>query len=129
MSPTVGSPATHRVYNFNRDEFRYQVQLGSQLYPNTAIRSHAESYYHLQKCVGELTTGVGVSTGPTYRSDQLPPRHRLREGSQHTGGPGGFLAASTPKMSGEQMRLFFEKVTPCIVTAGDADKRCDWSPI
>ena len=26
------------------------------------------------------------------------------------------------------MRLFFEKVTPCIVTAGDAATQCDWSP-
>ena len=31
-------------------------------------------------------------------------------------------------MSGEQMRLFFEKVAPCVINAGDADKQCDWSP-
>ena len=65
LSATGGIPGDQPAYAFDRDEFRYQIQLGSQLYPNTAIRSHAESYYHLQKCVGELTSGVGVRTGPT----------------------------------------------------------------
>ena len=61
-------PGTKPTYNHDRDTFRFQVQLGSQLYPQVPIQSFAESYYQLQKCVGALTTGVGIASGPTYRS-------------------------------------------------------------
>ena len=75
LSDTGGIPGDQPAYSFTRDEFRYQIQLGSQLFPNTAIRSHAESYYHLQKCVGELSSGVGVSTGPvSYTYLTLPTK-------------------------------------------------------
>jgi hypothetical protein len=127
ISPDGWKPGNAPRYSFTRDEFRYQVQLGSQLYPNTPIRSHAESYYHLQKCVGELTTGVGVSTGPTYRSTNFHLATDFEKVASTPAGQADFSGVNT-KVSGEQMRLFFEKVTPCIVTAGDADKKCDWSP-
>ena len=60
-------PRTKPTYDFDRDTFRFQVQLGSQLYPQVPITSFAESDYQLQKCVGALTTGLGIASGPTFR--------------------------------------------------------------
>ena len=119
-------PGKKPQYNATRDEFRYQVQLGSHLYPNTAIRSHAESYYHLQKCVGELTTGVGVSTGPTYRSTNFHLATDFEKVASTPAGQADFSGVNT-KVSGEQMRLFFEKITTVedmAVGTAEADK---WS--
>jgi hypothetical protein len=126
-APEGWKPGEAPPYNFTRDEFRYQVQLGSQLYPNTAIRSHAESYYHLQKCVGELTTGVGVSTGPTYRSTNFNLATDFEKVASTPAGQADFSGVNT-KQSGEQMRLFFEKVTACVINTGTANLQCDWSP-
>jgi hypothetical protein len=36
-------------------EFEFQLQLGSKLYPEYPIRSHAEGFYQLRKTVGGLT--------------------------------------------------------------------------
>ena len=58
-------PGTKPAYNYDRDTFRFQVQLGSQLYPLVPISSFAEPFYQLQKCVGSLTTGVGIASGPS----------------------------------------------------------------
>ena len=117
-------PGKKPQYNATRDEFRYQIQLGSQLYPNVPIRSHAESYYHLQKCVGELTTGVGVSTGPTYRSTCFHLATDFEKVASTPAGQADFSGVNT-KMSGEQMRLFFEKVSFVEdMTGGAADQ---WS--
>jgi hypothetical protein len=38
-------------YN-NRGEFQFQLQVGSKLYPEYPIRSHAEGYYQLRKSLG-----------------------------------------------------------------------------
>ena len=32
-----------------RDEFEFQIQVGSKLSPECPIRSHAEAYYELRK--------------------------------------------------------------------------------
>ena len=45
---TVG---TENQYNSN-GEFEAQLQLGSKLYPEYPIRSHAEAYYQLRKALG-----------------------------------------------------------------------------
>ena len=126
LSATGGIPGDQVAYDFTRDEFRYQIQLGSQLYPNTAIRSHAESYYHLQKCVGELTSGVGVSTGPTYRSTNFHLATDFEKVASTPAGQADFSGVNT-KMSGEQMRLYFEKITAGTRT-GDGALDCVWSP-
>ena len=42
-------------------------------------------------------------------------------------GQADFSGVNT-KMSGEQMRLYFEKITAGILSTGDADVQCDWSP-
>ena len=120
-------PGSAPRYSFTRDEFRYQVQLGSQLYPNTAIRSHAESYYHLQKCVGELTTGVGVSTGPTYRSTNFHLATDFEKVASTPAGQADFSGVNT-KMSGEQMRLFFEKVSFVEDMTGGAPDQWSFAP-
>ena len=111
-------PGKKPKYDAGRDEFRYQVQVGSQLYPNVPIRSHAESYLQLQKCVGELTTGVGVSTGPTYRSTNFHVAIDFEKLSSTPAGQADFSGVNT-KMSGEQMRLFFEKVSAIAKGSGD----------
>jgi hypothetical protein len=71
---------------------------------------------------GELTTGVGVSTGPTYRSTCFHLATDFEKVASTPAGQADFSGVNT-KMSGEQMRLFFEKVTACIVTAGDGGTR------
>jgi hypothetical protein len=128
ISDNGGIPGDLPAYAYDRDEFRFQIQLGSQLYPNTPIRSHAESYYHLQKCVGELTTGVGVSTGPTYRSTNFHLATDFEKVASTPAGTADFSGVNT-RMSGEQMRLYFEKITAATrtgTTGGELD--CDWSP-
>ena len=84
--------------------------MGTQLYPNVAIRSNAESYYHLQKCVGQLSTGVGLAIGPTYRSTCFHLATDFEKVSATPAGQADF-SGQTTKMSGEQMRLVFEDVT------------------
>jgi hypothetical protein len=45
--------AEDEVNQFNSDgEFEFQLQLGSKLYPEYPIRSHAEAYYQLRKTLG-----------------------------------------------------------------------------
>ena len=104
------APGLKPAYAQDRDTYRYQVQLGTQLYPNVAIRSNAESYYHLQKCVGQLSTGVGVAIGPTYRSTTFHLATDFEKVSATPAGQADFSGQNT-KMSGEQMRLLLEDVT------------------
>ena len=42
----------------NTMEFQAQLQLGSKLYPEYMIRSHAEAYYNLRKCLGHKSNDV-----------------------------------------------------------------------
>ena len=42
-------------------------------------------------------------------------------------GQADFSGVNT-KMSGEQMRLYFEKITAVLFNTGDTDVQCDWSP-
>ncbi len=42
-------------------EFEFQLQLGSTLYPEHPIRSHAESYYQLRKTLGVLNLQLYTS--------------------------------------------------------------------
>ena len=104
------TPGLKPDYAKDRDSYRYQVQLGTQLYPNVPIRSNAESYYHLQKCVGQLSTGVGLAIGPTYRSTNFHLATDFEKVSATPAGQADFSGQNT-KMSGEQMRLVFEDVT------------------
>ena len=39
-------------------EFEYQLQVGSKLFPEFPIRSHAEGYYQLRKCLGVQSSAV-----------------------------------------------------------------------
>ena len=39
-------------------EFEYQLQVGSKLFPDYPIRSHAEGYYQLRKCLGVQSSAV-----------------------------------------------------------------------
>ena len=53
MKPTTISPLAGAIeaYDSSR-EFEFQLQLGSKLYPEYPIRSHAESFYQLRKTMG-----------------------------------------------------------------------------
>ena len=70
---------------------------------------------------------MGVSTGPTYRSTSFILATDFEKVASTPAGQADFSGVNT-KMSGEQMRLFFEKVAPCVIDTGDADRRCAWSP-
>ena len=54
-------------------EFEFQIQIGSKLFPEYPIRSHAEAYYQLKKCLGVQSSAVHnfAITGKEYRSHKL----------------------------------------------------------
>jgi hypothetical protein len=114
-------PGTKPTYDYNKDTFRFQVQLGSQLYPQVPIQSFAESYYQLQKCVGALTTGVGIASGPTYRSTNFHCAVDFEKVGSTPAGEAAFTGQNT-KLAGEQMRILFENVKPLTNAAWD------WTP-
>ena len=41
-----------------KGEFETQIQIGSKKYPETEMRSHAEAYYQLKKCLGIQSSSV-----------------------------------------------------------------------
>ena len=115
-------PGAKPTYNFDRDTFRFQVQLGSQLYPQVPIASFAEAYYQLQKCVGALTTGVGIASGPTFRSTNFHAAIDFEKVGSTPAGDASFTGQNT-KLAGEQLRILFENVEPLQDGAN-----WDWSP-
>ena len=56
-SPMHFSTGTFPEYDEN-GEFEAQLQLGSKLYPEYPIRSHAEAYYNLRKSLGAQSSNV-----------------------------------------------------------------------
>jgi hypothetical protein len=118
-------PGTKPTYDFNKDTFRFQVQLGSQLYPQVPIQSFAEAYYQLQKCVGALTTGVGIASGPTYRSTNFHAAIDFEKVGSTPAGEASFTGQNT-KLAGEQLRILFENVEP--LRDGGGGTTWDWSP-
>ena len=87
------------------------MQLGSQLYPQMPIAFFAESYYHLQKCVGALTTGMGIASGPTCRSTNFHAAIDFERVGSPRAGEAAFTGQNT-KLAGEQLRILFENVSP-----------------
>jgi hypothetical protein len=118
-------PGTKPTYDYDRDTFRFQVQLGSQLYPQVPIQSFAEAYYQLQKCVGALTTGVGIASGPTYRSSNFHAAIDFERVGSTPAGEAAFTGQNT-KLAGEQLRILFENVTP--LRDGGVGTNWDWTP-
>lgn len=51
------------------DEFEFQVQIGSKLFPEYPIRSHAEAYYQLRKT-------LGVQSSKVHSFDISPQEYR-----------------------------------------------------
>ena len=45
------------AYNHSK-EIEFQMQIGSKLYPEYPIRSHAEAYYQLRKTLGHQSSIV-----------------------------------------------------------------------
>jgi hypothetical protein len=115
-------PGTKPTYDFAKDTFRFQVQLGSQLYPQVPIASFAEAYYQLQKCVGALTTGVGIASGPTFRSTNFHAAIDFEKVGSTPAGEASFTGQNT-KLAGEQLRILFENVEPL-----RDGTNWDWSP-
>ena len=56
-----------------RGEFEYQLQVGSKLFPEFPIRSHAEAYYQLKKTLGVQSSAVHSFdiNSHEYRSTKL----------------------------------------------------------
>ena len=50
--------ATTVFKHSNADEFELTVQIGSKIYPDYPIRSHAEAYYQLRKTLGVQSSNV-----------------------------------------------------------------------
>ena len=50
-------------------EFEFHMQIGSKLYPEYPIRSHAEAFYQLRKTLGFQATPYHATniTGSEYR--------------------------------------------------------------
>jgi hypothetical protein len=116
-------PGTKPVYRFEADQFRFQVQLGSQLYPQVPIESTAEAYYQLQKCVGALTTGVGIASGPTFRSTNFHAAIDFERVGSTPAGEAAFTGQNT-KLAGEQLRILFEN----LASRKAGDDSWDWTP-
>ena len=55
MQPTGGG--LHEAYDATK-EFEFQLQLGSKLYPEYPLRSHAESFYQLRKTMGHKSNTI-----------------------------------------------------------------------
>ena len=57
----------------SRGEFEFQVQLGSKLYSEYPIRSHAEAYYQLRKTLGVQSSNIHSFdiTGDEYRNNKF----------------------------------------------------------
>ena len=91
-------------YNFNRDEYRMQIAIGSTLYPANTIRPCADS--QLDKAVGGLQEAVGLSVGANYRSTCHIAAVDLEKAA---GGKATFTGIST-KNSGE-IHVVYEDVT------------------
>ena len=107
---------------YDRDTFSLQVQLGSQLYPQVPIASFAEAYYQLQKCIGALTKGVGIVSGPTLRNTSVHAAIDFEKVGSTSAGEASFTGQNT-KLAGEQLRILFENVSPLQDGAN-----WDWSP-
>jgi hypothetical protein len=59
-------------YNFQSDTFRAQMQIGSQLWPDRPLESHAECFYQLSKCLAMHSSLDGVSIiPPRYKADSF----------------------------------------------------------
>ena len=62
------------VTNHNPDgEFQFQMQIGSKLFPEYPIRSHAEAFYQLKKTLGVQSSTLHNfnTTGQDYRDNRL----------------------------------------------------------
>ena len=72
------SPASHNCYLGNMkfeatDEFEFQLQCGSKLFPEYPIKSHAEAFYQLQKSLGIQSSNLHNFNinGVQYRDNKL----------------------------------------------------------
>jgi hypothetical protein len=87
------------------------------------ITSFAESYYPLQNCVGTLTTGVGIASGPTFRSTNFHAAIDFERVGSTPAGEAAFTGQNT-KLAGEQLRILFENLT----SRKAGDNSWDWTP-
>ena len=88
------------------------------------ITSFAESCYQLQKCVGALTTGVGIASGPTYRSTNFHAAVDFERVGSTPAGEAAFTVQNA-KLAGEQLRILSENATPL---RGTNPADWDWTP-
>ena len=70
---------------------------------------------------------MGVSTGPTYRSTCFHLATDFEKVASTPAGQADFSGVNS-KMSGEQMRLFFEKITPVEDMTGAAADQWSFAP-
>ena len=70
MNATAGG--AYNAYDSGR-EFEFQLQIGSKLFPEYPIRSHAEAYYQLRKALGVQSSAVHAFdiSSKEYRSDKM----------------------------------------------------------
>lgn len=58
FSPASENNKSGKLKIDNNDEFEFQLQVGSKLFPEYPVRSHAEAYYQLRKTLGMQSSSV-----------------------------------------------------------------------
>jgi hypothetical protein len=72
MSNSCQSWHGNGAYSFASDTFRAQLQIGSNLWPDRPLESHAECFYQLSKTLAMHSSLDGVSIVPNqYKMDQF----------------------------------------------------------
>ena len=94
----------HDNYQPNKDTLEWQMQVGSTTMPTYPIRSLAESYYQLEKCMGNYASIDGMSIlADEYRSNKYVLGYDTERAATGPGGGGSFSGMST--RGGEVIRL------------------------
>ena len=70
-TPILGDNDTH--YHEPDGEFKFQIQIGSKLYPEYSMQSHSESFYQLKKTLGVQSSDVHSFdiSSRNYRDNKL----------------------------------------------------------
>jgi hypothetical protein len=109
--PALGQQVAPPAYNYARGQWRFQLQAGPHLWPSMPMNSFAESYYQLQKAVGQLISETGLALGPHYRSRSYHMAIDLEKSASTASSAGVTMSGLNTKASNDQIRLEWQGVT------------------
>jgi hypothetical protein len=110
--PALGQQVAPPPYNYARDQWRFQLQAGPHLWPSTPMNSFAESYYQLQKAVGQLISARPA--WPSGRTTAAAPSiwpSTSRRAASTASSAGVTMSGLNTKASNDQIRLEWQGVT------------------